>query len=73
MTAVRWIEKPTPSCGRTASAFAKPAISLIWLAVVTGDPPTTVPDDTRTALTFRTVVLGGTAQDSVNWVLPALL
>ena len=73
ITAARPIPNPTPFIGRTESSFVNPVTSLIWTGASTGGGPITVPDETRTSRTRREIVLGGTAQISVNWSMPWLL
>src|SRR5665213_124214 len=59
--------------GRIESSFVSPVTSLICTGASTGGGPITVPDETRTSRTCTGIVLGGTAQISVNWSMPWLL
>jgi hypothetical protein len=70
ITATRPIPNPTPFDVRIASSFGKPVTSLICTGVVNGGGPIIVPVETRTSRTRMTIVLGGTAQISVNWSIP---
>src|ERR1700733_1486763 len=74
ITADREIPKDVPSAGRTFRAFCRPVTSPILMMVTTaGADPLTDPGASSTSRTRKLMLLGGTAQASLNCVTPKLV